>query len=286
MRARLIRGFVLTAVACGLAVFAVVLTWPLALNLKTALPGDPAGDTGVYVWNLWIFRHELVTHGHWPFATDHIFAFTGGSDFGLHNYTPLADMLALPLIPWVGVVGAFNLVLMTVLALSGWGVYVLGRQVGLRRLPACAAGALFMATPLISARETAHLSLVTNAALPLFLWALLRTLDRPSVRGGVLVGVIVAAATLSDAYYGIYCVIMGLFVLAWRFLRLDASTARAEASNRRRWLDAAIVAILLSAWLPVLLGLDSLAIGGLRLRGLDAPYALAVLLVVAVLLRA
>ena len=56
---------------------ACLLTWPLPLYMRTHLLGGTGGDTGVYVWNLWIFRHEILRHGHLPFSNDHIFAYTG-----------------------------------------------------------------------------------------------------------------------------------------------------------------------------------------------------------------
>lgn len=272
-RVAFVRLLVGVAVAMGYAVLAIVLTWPLASHLTTDLPGDPTGDTGVYVWNLWIFRHEFLDHGHLPFTTRHIFAFTGGADFSLHNYTPIASLLGLPLIPLVGVVGAFNVVLMAVLALSGAGTYLLARLVGLARLGAWAAGAMFMAAPLISARETAHLSLVTNAALPLFVWALLRTLDRPSRPMGVLVGVLVAGATYSDAYYGVYCVLMGLFLLAWRFLRVEWRTPSILDRRTIAWLDGLAVVLLAVALVPRVMGVTDLEFAGLSVRGLSRPYA-------------
>src|SRR6476661_4457862 len=92
-------------------VLSAALLWPLPLHLRTALPGDPAGDLGVYVWNLWIFRHEFLDHGHLPLSTDHVFAYTGSEDFSLHNYTPLAGLLGMPFMGFLGVVGTFNAVL-------------------------------------------------------------------------------------------------------------------------------------------------------------------------------
>lgn len=38
-------------VVLGYVCAAVAFTWPLSLHLFTHLPGDPGGDTGVYVWN-------------------------------------------------------------------------------------------------------------------------------------------------------------------------------------------------------------------------------------------
>ena len=47
-------------VALGYVLVAVAFTWPLPLYLGTRLTGDPGGDTGVYVWNQWVFQHETA----------------------------------------------------------------------------------------------------------------------------------------------------------------------------------------------------------------------------------
>jgi hypothetical protein len=47
-------------VLAGYAACAIVFTWPLAPQLGTHLTGSPAGDTGVYVWNQWVFQHEIL----------------------------------------------------------------------------------------------------------------------------------------------------------------------------------------------------------------------------------
>ena len=120
---------------------------------QNGTPRVPDGDTGVYVWNLWIFGHELLAHGRVPFTTDHIFAYSGSVDLSLHNYTPLAGLLATPLVPWLGVVGAFNLLTIGFLIASGLSVCVLARQIGLSRISAWSAGAIFIAAPLVTARD-------------------------------------------------------------------------------------------------------------------------------------
>ena len=202
-----------SAAVAGYILLTCILTWPLPRHLQTHLPGDPSGDTGAYIWNLWIFRHELLRHGHLPFSTSHVFAYSGGADFSLHNYAPIAGALGAPLIGTLGVVGAFNVVLLALITLSGLGVFVLARRLGLGTAAAWSAGALFIASPVLTARETAHLSLVIAAPLPLFLWALLRTFDTKRVKDAALVGALVAAASYSDAYYGVYCAIMGGFLV-------------------------------------------------------------------------
>ncbi len=218
---RLGRAIAWSAVTIGYVLLTCLLTWPLPRHLRTHLLGDPGGDLGVYVWNLWIFRHELFRHGHLPFSTQHVFGFTGGADFSLHNYAPLAGALGAPLVGPFGVVGAFNLMMLTAIATSGLGVFVLTRRLGVGTAAAWCAGALFMASPVLTAKETAHFSLVMAAPLPLFLWALLRALDLGRVRDAVLVGAVVATAFYADAYYAIYCALMGAFLIAWRLCRIE-----------------------------------------------------------------
>lgn len=272
----------LTAAAAliGYASAAAMLTWPLAPNATTALLGDPTGDTGVYVWNLWIFGHELVNHGHLPVSTSHVFSYTGGVDFSLHNYTPLAGLVGMLLVPWAGVVGGFNLVLLAFIALSGLGMFVLGRQVGLRTTSAFVAGLLFIAAPLVTAKATAHASLVAAFPLPLFLWALLRTIERPRLHSGVLVGLLVATATYADAYYGVYCLIMGLFVLAWRFLHLDPRGRAAPPWRAIHGIDVVCLIVAAVVVWRIVSGTTALFIGPFRvgMRTLYTPMLALVVL--------
>ena len=76
----------------GYAAVAVVFTWPLVPNISTHLTGSPAGDTGVYVWNQWVFRHELLDNHRSPYFTDKIFSLSGRANLSLHNYTAFQDI--------------------------------------------------------------------------------------------------------------------------------------------------------------------------------------------------
>jgi hypothetical protein len=275
---------VCSAAAIGYVLLTSVLTWPLARHLQTHLLGDLSGDTGAYVWNIWIFSHELLEHAHLPFFTGHVLAYTGGADLTLHNYAAIGGLLGAPLLGTLGVVGTYNALLMAFMVLSGLGVFVLARRLGLGVAAAWSAGALFVASPVLTARETGHFSLVIAASLPLFLWALLRTLDSERARDAILVGVIVAAASYSDAYYGIYCAMMGGFVVAWRFTRVEW---RGPASARRlaRTLDVLIATVcVVIAW-RVVSGTTDVALGPIRI-GLQTLYTPVLVVACAAVLRA
>jgi len=245
---------------------ACLVTWPLPIHLRTHLLGATGGDTGIYVWNLWIFRHEILRHAHLPFSTDHVFAYTGGADFALHNFTPIAGILGLPLVGPLGVVGAFNTVLILFIALAGCGTYALGRRLGLSRWAAWLGGAIFAASPIMTAKETAHLSLVIAAPLPLFLWALLRVLDSRRKRDALLVGVLVAVAAYSDAYYGIYCALMGAFVIAGRFTAWTTRPPTMLLARLARGIDGFLAVLSAAVVWRLFSGPADLVLGGLVIK--------------------
>src|SRR5215510_4001225 len=90
------------AVLLGYVIAASAFTWPLLLHLATHLTGDPGGDTGVYVWNQWVFRHEAVL-GNNPLTTDQILSLSQRADLSHHTYTAFQDVLPFPLSPGLGV---------------------------------------------------------------------------------------------------------------------------------------------------------------------------------------
>lgn len=230
------------AVVLGYVLATLAFTWPLPLHLSTHLTGDPGGDTGVYVWNQWVFHQELV-EGHNPLSTGKILSLTDRVDLTQHNYTAFLNLLALPLITPLGVVRAFNVVFLIVCVLNGLTMYGLARRVtAATRIEAWLAGLAFAWSPLMLARTTGHYSLAAAAALPAFVWCLVNAEASRSIRDAALMGLCMAWAALSDAYFGIYCVMIALLYLASLVIRFSRSADTAP----RAWtwvLDVAIVCL-------------------------------------------
>ncbi len=213
--------------AYALLVWAIA--WPLSIHLQSRLPGDPSGDTGVYIWNFWVFRYELlVAHGT-PLWTSRILQPGPPIDLALHNYTIFQDGVGLALTPLVGLVGAFNITLLLMQALAGFGVFLLARRYTTRDSIAWLAGALFACSPTIITRSLAHQSLVAAGPLALFLLFVLRAADRRTLADALLAGVCAAWAAICDAYYGIYCVPLLICVGLVNVLKWES---RAERSRR------------------------------------------------------
>jgi hypothetical protein len=228
------------AVVVGYVLAALAFSWPLPLHLGTHFTGDPGGDTGVYVWNQWVFHQELTT-GHNPLATEKILSLTSRVDLTQHNYTAFSNILALPLISSLGIIASFNLVFLIISVLNAVMMYGLARKVtAATRWEAWLAGLAFGWSPVMVARTTGHFSIAAAAALPAFLWCLVNAERSRSTRDAALVGVCMAWAALSDAYFGIYCLIIGTIYVGASWLRVT----RTAAPVSRRWvwtLDILIV---------------------------------------------
>jgi len=202
-------------------VCAVLFTWPLTPQLGTHLTGSPAGDTGVYVWNQWVFQHEILEQGRFPYFTDKIFSLSGRANLSLHNYTAFQDLIALPLMGWLGVVATFNLVYLLMTVLTGYATFLLARHVTGRDTEAWLAGMLFAWGPMLVTRGGGHFSLVAAAPLPIFLLLLLRTTVTQRLRDALALGATVSWAAMTDAYYAVYCIVIAAVYLAGRVLTIQ-----------------------------------------------------------------
>jgi hypothetical protein len=214
---RAIAGYLATALA---------FNWPLPAQLGSAFTGPVGGDTGVYVWNLWLFRHEIVAHGRFPLFTREILSLSPPVDLSLHNYTLFANLLAFPLIPILGVPVTFNVIYLALVVLTAWGMFALARTVIGRDGEAWLAGLLFGLSPTLVARSTGHFSLVAAAPLPLFLLCLIRLQRHRRGRDAAAGGAVVAWATMCDAYYGIFCLLIAACFFACRWVRFSPAGRR------------------------------------------------------------
>ena len=172
---------------------AVLFTWPLASRLSSHVLGPLSGDTGLYMWNLWSFGHEL-SEGRHPFFTTTILSMTPPTDLALHNYTAFAGVVAIPLLRWLDLTAVYNLVTLASLALSGLFGYLLAMRLTGKHGVSWLAGLLFGFSPFVIARTAGHLSLVSVAPLAAF-WLSVDALRRTGrCRAAVSAGASLAGA--------------------------------------------------------------------------------------------
>ena len=161
----------------------VLMTWPLALNLTSAIPGD-SFDGWQNFWNLWWVKVALVERQTTPFVTDLLYAPTGVGLY-FHTLNPFNGLATLPIQLVGGLYAAYNAVVFLSWVLGGYGVFLLTlwvlrgnktRQISenLPGLAAFVAGLIFTFAPFHMAHLLGHMQVMSLEWMPFYILYLLR----------------------------------------------------------------------------------------------------------------
>ncbi len=242
---------------CCLLLITIVWGWPLLRELKTALPGPPTFiDITEFIWNTGWVRQALTSEAS-LFETKALLV-PFESDLRLNAFGLLIGLMAFPLTAVLGVVGAYNVVVLLTFFLNGAvGYAFLRSEVGDSRAALVGATWFMLSTPVLGQIGNGRAALGAMWIVAGALWALKRTLDRPRPLNGLFLGLFLVAALLTDfhilfisalwlALYGAYRV----FIV--REVPLDRSRLYALG------LAGMVVLVPFTAvYLPVLTGVES-----------------------------
>jgi hypothetical protein len=230
----------LALVALGFSVLAVVFLAPLALHLGSVGRVDNA-DTRLIIWNVaWVARTMVIDPLH-LFDANIFYPHTGTLAYSEPNIG--AGILALPMYWATGnPYAAHNFVVVLTFVLSAVAMYYLVRYLTVDRRAAVIAAICFAYCPYVIARLP-HVHLLMTAGLPLAMLALHRLTERPTLRRGTVLGLVVAGEALACGYYAVFV------ALTVGFSALIIA-ARRELMDRRYW-SAILVAGLVTIALTV-----------------------------------
>ena len=231
------------AALLGYVCVALLFAWPLPVHLSDSFLGDPKGDTGVYIWNLWVFRHELVAHHAFPFLTHEILTLDPGAvPLTLHNYTTFANLLAFLLLDAFELVTVFNLITIGSGVMAAYAMFLYASKRTGDAGAAFLGGVLFGFSPFMSARAGAHFSLVQVAPIPIFGLVLFGMFQRPTLKLAAAGGVVTAWAFLCDPYYAVYCLMMLMVMVGYSLATIELR----PVDDRNVWWRMVLDLVLLS----------------------------------------
>ncbi len=190
--------------ALGCLAATLLLTWPLAAELGTALPAG-AGDLWQNVWNFWWWDQALAS-GRSPWWTPLLFH-PYGADLSLHTHSPL-NMLLFARI--AEPTTAYGLSVLFSTWLSAFGAHLLGRELSGSARAGLLAALVFAFFPNRLEQSLEHLNLFSTQFLPLTVWAYLRLVRGGGRRFVIALGGFFAANALCDWQLAIF----GLLLLA------------------------------------------------------------------------
>jgi hypothetical protein len=219
------------------SLLALLMTWPLARTLgsSVAYPGDP------YI-NSWILDWDYHATFHAPLSLFDANAFYPARDALAFSENLYGIALFLFPLRAAGVtpIAAHNVAMLLGFALSGWVMFLLGREVTGSAGAGVAAGVFYAFVPFRFV-HLSHVQHVWGWPLPLMLYALLRHARAPSRRSALLFG----AAFLLNGLANIHAFLFGSIALA-----LAAALVRPRAWRSLVVATTAAMLLLLPFLLP------------------------------------
>lgn len=207
----------------GYALLAVLLTWPLASRLTTALPDYPwIADFDIFnnMWSLWWMRKALLEDGLSWFFTGWLLH-PDGVTLTHTSLSPLSGLAALPVMTAVpglrGVTAAYNLHVIESFFLAGLGMYLLARrQVSWQA--ASLAGLAFTAAP-YHFHSIRHIDLISIHWFPFFFLFLERVLEHRRIADKMVLGLVGAGVHASCGTYAVFVPLATALYLVARSFR-------------------------------------------------------------------
>ncbi|HRA65870.1 MAG TPA: hypothetical protein PL187_07590, partial [Caldilinea sp.] len=214
----------------------LLATWPLALNLTTAIPGDSFDGWQNY-WNQWWIKQALVDHITNPLVTDLLYYPTGVTLY-FHTLNPFNGLTTLPVQLAFGLIAAYNAVVLMSWVLAGYGMFLLTRWVilgegrgarGERRVSIFAgfiapfvAGLIYTLSPFHMAHLLGHMQVMSLQWMPFYILALLRSLrlaeqGRPWRRAALWAGLFLILTGLCDWYFVLYLFLFTAVTVVWHW---------------------------------------------------------------------
>lgn len=238
--------------AVGYLVVTLAFFWPALPALSTALPGGPVAAIDGYqnVWHLWWAEYAVRTGAN-PFFTPLLYH-PDGVNLAVHPLNLSNGLLVLPITALFGPLPAYNTALLLAFVLSGFGAYLLAREVGAGPPAAFVAGLLFSFGPFHATKAyDGQLEWIALYWVPLYVWMLLRTLNSTRILSAVAAGLLLAVVGYTSLYYLIFMAVLSPLLVLLR--RPAVTTLRAGLMLLARLALVPLVALL--ALTPILAGL-------------------------------
>ena len=251
-------------------VLTLVMTLPLAWRWRDSIPAG-AGDIWQNYWNFWWWKQCLL-EGFNPLHSPLLF-FPNGANLVFHTHSPFNQVLAMPVNLHFGEAAAYNFCILFALTLTGFGTYLLVRELTGSAEAGVLAGIVFAYFPQTIEQTLEHLNLFSLQFIPLALFCLLRWSRSLRLIDALAFGACFGLNALCSWHLGLK---LGIVVTPWMAWLLW--------HHRQRWREylggagaAAALAVLLV--LPLLVPIFALIADGNDYflkqavpRGIDPTY--------------
>jgi hypothetical protein len=192
---------VVLIVAGVYALITVLMTYPVAFKLSSAVAGFPAHDNLQYLWSLWWAKKAIIELHTSPANVTYLYYPTGAYHPVL-SVTPYIELVSLPLSLLLNPIAVYNIQFLSSFVLSGLTMYLLCRELTGNRWAAFVGGLIFAFFPnKIGHALPGHLPQIVTYWFPLYALFLLRLRREPCVKNSLLCGLFLALSLLVNVLH-------------------------------------------------------------------------------------
>jgi len=221
-----------------------LLTFPQLHQFSTHYFTDEGDGLG-NIWNLW-WTNKAITELHQsPWHTTFLY-YPYGTSLLPHTLNPFNGVMAIILMRFMSQVQAHNFIVVFAFVVSGLTAFFLAREFTKSTAACLVGGFIFTFSEYHFAHAQGHLNLLSMEWIPLFMLCWYRLITKPRVVTGVLSAGALFLVLLCDYYYFLYCVIGGLLIFIWHWIR-SRDWLFFLRSNYRRALGAFLLVTLITA---------------------------------------
>jgi hypothetical protein len=200
----------------------LVMTHPALLHLGDQVLSDEA-DTWVFWWNNWWVKRALTT-GKEVYLTKYMF-FPHGADLRYHSFSWLNTALWLVLEPLMGTVAAYNLSVLWVFPLAGWGMERLAHELTGSKGAAFVAGLVYAFVP-YHLGQYSHPNLMGVQWFPFYTLYLLRAMRSGRWQHVLSASLFLVLTALVGWHLFLYLVIWTMWIGCYAWLSRMAEVRR------------------------------------------------------------
>ena len=184
--------------------------------------GHPLGEAYGHVWMQWLLERAVRSGSAFFGATDVVLL----EPIWVMPTDPLTRLASLPVSLALGRVVAHNVAVAVLLALGAGGLAVVARRLGAPPVSAAIGALFFIWSPaLLGFAADGRVDSLGICWLPLLTLAWMRVVERPTLRRGLLLGLVAAAVPLAGLNHAIVALIAGLLPTGFVMVR-DRSCVR------------------------------------------------------------
>ena len=194
-----------------------LLTFPQLHQFSTHYLTDEGDGLG-NIWNLW-WTNKAITELHQsPWHTTFLYH-PYGTSLLPHTLNPFNGFMAIVLFRFMSQVQVHNFIVVFTFVASGLTAFFLAREFT-KSFAACLIGGfVFTFSEYHFSHAQGHLNLLSMEWIPLFMLCWYRLIAKPRVLTAVFSAGALFLVLLCDYYYFLYCVIGGVLIFIWHWIK-------------------------------------------------------------------